>query len=249
MKRGLLAIAFALAVLLPATKVSSAAELRLLCSNALQSVMVELGPRFEKATGHKLLITYGSTGPLQTDIEKGAAFDVTILGPAAIDALIKQGKLAAASRVELARSGMGVAIRKGAPKPDLGSTEAFKRALLNAKSIAYSEVGLTGIYLKGLFHRLGIADQLSGKTKFGRGAEMVGKGEAELGLTQISEILPVAGAELAGPLPAEVQSYTVFPAGIAVSAPQPDAAKALLTFLTSPEAARVIRAHGLEPRS
>jgi molybdate transport system substrate-binding protein len=248
MKRSLLVIALGLACLLPATKTASAADLRLLCSNALQSVMVELGPQFEKATGHKLLITYGSTGPLQADIEKGAAFDVTILGPAAIEALIKQGKIAAGSRVDLARSGMGVAIRKGAPKPDLSSTDAFKRALLNAKSIAYSEAGLTGIYLKGLFQRLGLADELSGKIKFGRGAEMVGKGEAEIGLTQISEILPVAGAELAGPLPPEVQSYTVFPAGIAASAAQPAAAKALLTFLTTPEAARVIAAHGLEPR-
>lgn len=226
-----------------------AAEVRLICSNALQSVMVELGPQFEKATGHQLVITYGSTGPLKAQIEKGAAFDLTILGPAAIDDLTKQGKLAAATRVEVARSGMGVAIRKGASKPDLGSTEAFKRALLQAKSIAYSETGLTGTYLTGLFERLGISDALKAKTVQGRGAELVGKGEAELGMTQISEILPVAGAELAGPLPPELQHYTVFPAAVATAAQQADAAKDLLKFLASLEAAKVIRAHGLEPRA
>jgi molybdate transport system substrate-binding protein len=249
MKRRPQAIALGFALLLPTSMAANAAEVRLLCSNALQSVMVDLGPQFEKATGHKLLITYGSTGPLQAQIEKGAPFDVAILGPAAIDALTKQGKLTAGTRVDLARSGMGVAIGKGAPKPDLGSTEAFKRTLLNAQSIAYSEAGLTGTYLKGVFQRLGIADDLKAKTKFGRGADMVGKGEAELGITQISEILPVAGAELAGPLPPEVQHYTVFPAAISAAAQQADAAKALLSFLASPDAARVIKSHGLEPRS
>ncbi len=109
---------------------------------------------------------------------------------------------------------MGVAIRKGAPKPDLGTTQAFKQALLKAQTIAYSEGGLTGIYIKGLLERLGIAEELKSKIRFGRGAEMVGEGKAEIGLTQVSEILPVAGAELAGPLPPEIQQYTVFPAAL-----------------------------------
>ncbi len=249
MKRSLPAIALAgLALLLASAPAVTAAEVRLICSNALHSVMTELGPQFEKATGHKLFITYGSTGPLKTEIEKGAAFDLAILGPAAIDDLIKQGKLTAATRVDLARSGMGVAIRKGASKPDLGSTEAFKRTLLNAKSIAYSDAGLTGIYLKGLFQKLGIADDLKSKTRHGRGAEMVAKGEAEIGMTQISEILPVAGVELAGPLPPEMQQYTVFPAAVAAASQQAEAAKALLKFLASLEAVRVIRSQGLEPQ-
>ncbi len=248
MKRSFGMVALAGLLSLPVAASATAAEIRLICSNALHSVMVELGPQFEKATGHKLIVTYGSTGPLKEQIDKGAAFDLTILGPAAIDDLIKQGKAAAATRVEVARSGMGVAIRKGAPKPDLGSTDAFKRALLNAKSIAYSDTGLTGTYIKGLVQRLGIADELKSKVVNGRGAETVGQGKAELGITQISEILPVAGAELAGPLPPELQSYTVFPAAVATAAQQTDAAKDLLKFLGSPEAAKVIRSHGLEPR-
>jgi molybdate transport system substrate-binding protein len=190
---------------------------------------------------------YGSTGPLQAQIEKGEAFDAAILGVDATNVLVNNGKLAAATRADIARSGIGIAIRKGLPKPDIGTTDAFKRTLLDAKSIAYSEGGLTGIYLKGLFQRLGIADALKAKTVQGRGAELVGEGKADIGLTQISEILPVAGAELAGPLPPEVQQYTVFPAAAGAQAREPEAARAPLRFLTSPEAAKVIKAHDLEP--
>ena len=142
---------------------------------------------------------------------------------------------------------MGVAIRKGAPKPELGTTQAFKQALLKAQTIAYSDGGLTGIYIKGLVERLGIAEELKSKLRFGRGAEMVGEGRAEIGLTQISEILPVAGAELAGPLPPEIQQYTVFPAAVAAAAAQAEAGQALLKFLKSPDAAKVLKAKGLEP--
>jgi len=224
-----------------------AAEVRLICSNALQSVMVELGPQFEKATGHQLVITYGSTGPLKAMIEKGQAFDVAILGVEATDDLIKSGKLTATSRADIARSGMGVAIRKGAAKPDLATTQAFKQALLNAQTIAYSDGGLSGIYLKGLLERLGIAEQLKSKIRFGRGGEMVGEGKAEIGLTQISEILSELGADLAGPLPADIQQYTIFPAAIGSGAAHVEAAQALLKFLKSPEAAKVLKAKGLEP--
>jgi len=132
-------------------------------------------------------------------------------------------------------------------KPDLATTAAFKAALLNAQTVAYSDGGLTGIYLKGLFDRLGMTEALKPKIRRGRGAEMVGEGKADIGLTQISEILPVAGAELAGPLPQEVQQYTVFPAAIGVGAAQPDAARALLKFLVSPDTAKVLKAKGLEP--
>ena len=226
---------------------AGAAEITLLCSNALKSVVEELGPQFEKATGHKLKTEYGSTGPLKAQIEKGQAFDVAILGVEAIDDLVKRGLLAAGSRADVARSGMGVAIRKGAAKPDLGTTPAFKQSLLKASTIAYSDGGLTGIYLKGLFERLGITEELKPKLRLGRGAEMVGEGKAEIGLTQISEILHVAGAELAGPLPPEIQQYTIFPAAIGASAAQAEAGKGLLKFLKSPDAAKVLRAKGLEP--
>jgi molybdate transport system substrate-binding protein len=226
---------------------AAAAELTLLISNALKTVMEDIAPRFEIATGHKLAITYGSTNPMKARIEKGEAFDLAILGDAAIDDLIKQGKLAAATRTVVARSGLGIAIRKGMTKPDISTTDAFKRTLLDAKSIAYLDDGLTGTYLKVLFQRLGIADNMKSKHKSARGGEAVAAGEVELGVTQISEILYQKGTELAGPLPPEIQNYTNFSSAISAGAKQPDAAKALLKYFLSPDAARVMKANGLEP--
>ena len=224
-----------------------AAEITLLVSNAFKSAMEGLAPQFERTSGHKLVITYGSTNPLKVRIEKGEACDLVILSGAAIDDLIKHGRLVASTRAVIAKSGMGVAIRKGAPKPNLGTTEAFKHALINAKSIAFLEQGLTGVYLTGLFQRLGIAEVLKSKIKYVRAGEAVAEGEAEIGITQISEILPVSGVELAGPLPSEIQSYALFVAAVGASAKQADAAKALLTYLGMPDAASVMRANGLEP--
>ena len=178
-------------------------------------------------------------------------FDLAILGAPPADDLIKQGKLVAASRTEIARSLAGVAVKKGAPKPDIGTTDAFKRALIDAKSIAYVEQGATGIYLKGLLQRLGIAEQLQAKTKLlppsNPAAFAVANGEAEIGMTQMSEILPYAGAELVGPLPAEIGLVSVYPAAVATAAKEPDAAKALIKFLTGPAAAAVLKAKGLDP--
>ena len=241
------AAAAGVALMLASATSANAAEITALVSNALKTVLEELAPPFERATEHKLKIAFGSTDALKARIEKGDAFDLAILGAAAADDLIKQGRLVATTRVDIARSGLGVAIRKGAPKPDLGTTDAFKRTLIGAASIAYSEQGLTGVYLKSLFQRLGITEDLKSKTKNGSGAELVAKGEAEIGMTQASEILPVAGVELAGPLPPEIQQYTVFPAAVGAAAKQADAAKVLLKFLASPDAARVMRAKGLEP--
>ena len=226
---------------------AGAAELTLLISNAMITVVQDLAPRFEAASGHKLAITYGSTNPLKARIEKGNAFDLTILSEGAIDDLVKQGKLAAPTRTLVARSGLGLAIRKGAPKPDIRTTEGFKRTLLDAKSIAYLEDGLTGTYLRVLFQRMEITDSMKSRYKNARGAEAVSKGEAELGVTQMSEILHQTGAELAGPLPAEIQNYTNFASAISAGAKQPDAARAFLKYFTSPDAVRVIRASGLEP--
>jgi len=230
---------------------AQAAEIKVLSSNAVKTVLEELGPRFEKATEHKLVITFSSAAALKSNIEKGEAFDLAILTASAADDLIRQGKLAAATRTDLVRSGAGVAIRKGAPKPDISTTDAFKRTLLNAKSIGYVEQGATGLYLKGLLERLGIAEELKPKTKLlaTGAAEAVANGEVEIGMTQISEILPYAEAQLAGPLPPEIQLYTVFPAAISASAKEPEAAKALIKFLTSPAAASVIKAKGMEPAS
>jgi molybdate transport system substrate-binding protein len=247
MKIRLMAAAAALLALLAMTFAVEAAEVRALFSNAVKSVTDELAPQFEKASGHRLLLVYGSTNPLKAQIDKGEPFDLTILGDSAIDELIKQGKLAGATRTIVARSGIGVVIRKGAPKPDIGTKEAFTRAFVNAKSIAYSSQGLSGAYLKDLFQRLGIADTLRPKTKDARAAESIAAGEAEIGATQISEILPVAGAQLAGPLPAEIQKYFVFVAAISSGSKQVDAANAVLKFLLSSKAVETIKANGLEP--
>ncbi len=244
--RAITAAAITLAMVCAPT-VSAAAEVTLLISNALKTVMEDLAPRFEKATGHKLMISYGSTNPMKARIEKGEAFDLTILGDDAIDALIKQGKLDGATCAVIARSVLGVAIRKGATKYDVSTTDAFKRTLLDAKSIGYLEDGLTGTYLKVLFQRLGIADNVRPKLKSVRGAEAVASGEVELGVTQISEILYQKGAELAGPLPPEIQHYTNFSSAVAAGARQADAAKALLEYFAAPDAVRVMKANGLEP--
>jgi molybdate transport system substrate-binding protein len=230
---------------------ASAAEIRVISSNALKATLEELAPAFEQASGHKLVLAFGAAAPLKTEIEKGAMFDVALLNAAGIDDLIKQGRLAAATRADLARSGIGVAVRKGAPAPDIGTVEAFKRALLAARSVAYIEQGGSGIYLKALLPRLGIADALKDTLKLLPPENPIGlaitNGEVELGMTQISEILPYAGAQLVGPLPADIQSVTVFTIAAAANAPQPEPAKALIRFLATPAAAAVLKAKGLDP--
>jgi molybdate transport system substrate-binding protein len=240
---------FALAVF--AAGAANAAEVKVFASNALKTVLEELGPQFEKASEHKLTMNFNAAAMLKAEIEKGAAFDLAILGAPAADDLIRQGKLVAATRTEIARSVAGVAVKKGAPKPDISTTEAFKRALIEAKSICYVEQGATGIYLKGLFERLGIANELKAKTKLlppsNPAAYAVANGEAEIGMTQISEILPYAGAELVGPLPAEIALHSVYPAAVGANAKEPEAAKALIKFLTTPAVVPMLKAKGLQP--
>jgi molybdate transport system substrate-binding protein len=229
-----------------------AAEIRVFSSNAVKTVLEALEAEFEKASGHKIVFTYDTAAVLKTQIEKGAAFDVAILTAAGVDDLIKQGKIAAASRADLARSGAGVAIKKGAARPDISTTDAFKRTLLNAKSFGYVEAGATGIYLKNLFVKLGIADELKAKfkpieAKVGAGPA-VAAGDVEISMTQISEILPYAGAELLGPLPKEIQLNTDFAMGIAANSKEANAAGAWLKFMATPSSTAVIKAKGLEPR-
>ena len=240
---------FALAVF--ATSPASAAEVKVLASNALKTVLQELVPQFEKTTEHKLAITYGSTGTLSASIEKGTPFDLTILGADALDGFVKQGKLVAATRTAVARSGIGVAYRKGAPKPDISTAEALKRALLSAKSVSFNTQGLSGTYMLSVIDKMGIAAEVKPKVKVPpvSAAVDVANGVADLGMTQVSEILPHAaeGAELAGPLPAELQLYTIFAIAVGSDAKQPDAAKALIRFLTAPAAVPVLKAKGLEP--
>ena len=230
---------------------ASAAEIKIICANAFKTVLEELTPTFEKATGHKLVVIWGGAVPLTAQIERGEAFDLAVLTASRIDDLIKQGKLVIATRTNLATSGAGVAVRKGTPKPDISTVEAYKRALLNAKSVAYVGQGSTGIYLKELLPRLGIADALKDKIKLlplgNPVALAIANGEAEIGMTQISEILPYAGAELVGPFPAEIQLRTSFATAVGTNAKEPEPAKALIKFLTAPAAASVFKAKGLDP--
>jgi molybdate transport system substrate-binding protein len=222
-----------------------AAEIKVLSTNALKSVLEDLGPKFEQSSGHKLAITWGTAAQLKGQIEKGAAVDVAVVTDAGADDLIKQGKLA--SRTTLARSGTAVAIQKGAPKPPLASADDFKKMVLAAKSIAWVEQGASGIYLKGLFERLGVMDEIKGKLKAVKAAgEAVANHEAEIGFTQVSEILPHPGAEVGGMLPPDVQQFTTFAVGVRDKASEP--AEALVKFLKTEASADVIKAKGLEPR-
>ena len=245
------AAAVGFAVVLAANGSASAADIKVISSNALRTTLEQLAPEFEKSTGHKLVFTFGAAVPLKAGIEKGATFDLAVLTTAGVDDLIKQGKLVGATRTALAKSGAGVAVRKGAHKPDISTVDAFKRALLDAKSVAYVEQGGTGIYLKALLVRLGIADALENRVKRlppeNPAAHAVANGEAEIGMTQISEILPYAGAELVGPFPSEIQLTTSFATAVGAGAQQPDAAKTLIKYLTAPAAAAVFKAKGLDP--
>ena len=224
--------------------------MRVLCTNGLKTVMLDLSPDFERTIGTKVVITWGSANGLLKELETGAGGDLAILTAEAIDGLIKEGKVVAGSRVDLARSGIGVAVRKGAHKPDIGTPDALKGALLAAKSVAHSRTGMSGIYFPTVLARLGIADEMKSKivtpdpgTPVG---EVVARGEAEIGVQQISELLPVAGIEIVGPLPASLQKITTFSAGVLTAAKEPDAARALVKFVAS--ASRPLLADkGLEP--
>lgn len=189
-------------------------------------------------------------GALKRQIDAGEKFDVAILTTPLIDDVIKERKIASGTRADVALSGLGVALRTGAHKPDISSADAFKRALLKAKSISYGKEGATAIYLASLFDRLGITEQMKPKTKFpptGRGAELVAAGETEILLTAISTFEPVPGAELLGPFPTELQSYVSYSAGIGTAATEAEAGKALINFLKAPTADPVLRAKGMEP--
>src|ERR1700722_9622786 len=227
---------------------AQAAEIKVLASTAVKTTLEELGPQFEKATGNKVDFTFAPATVLKEKIDQGAVFDVAILTAPISDGLAAEGKIGAA-RTSIAHSGIGVAIHRGAPKPDISTTEAFKRALLNAKSVGFTAGGASGAYLKTLFEKLGIADELKPRLKLLQGAagEAAANGEVEIGMTQNSEILPYANAELAGPLPPDVQSYTYFSAAVSVASKEAGAAKAFIEFLAAPAALAFIKAKGMEP--
>ena len=234
---------------------ASAAEVRVLITTAMKAAIDDLGPAFEKATGHTLNITYGPSGALAKRIAGGEPADLVILA-GGIDDLIKQGKVVADSRRDVARVRIGVAVRKGASRPDIGTVEAFRRTLLAARSVAYVDPaagGASGVYLAKMLDRLGILAEVNAKARLARGgtedmvSAIVARGEAEIGLQQISEIMSVAGAELVGPLPEELQTVTVYTAGVPHTAKEAAGARALASFLTTPAAAAIYKTKGLDP--
>jgi molybdate transport system substrate-binding protein len=229
---------------------SHADEIRVMASNAFKEAYLELVPRFEQASGHKVVTSFVGSADIMKRMKAGESTDLVILAGNSVDELIKLGKVVPGSRVDLAKSGVGVAVRAGAPKPDIGSGDALKRALLAAKSIGYSS-GPSGAYIAGLFQRMGIADEVKPKIRQTPPGVAVGdliaRGETEIGFQQVSELLPIAGIDFLGPLPPDIQQFTVFSAGIHVAAKEPVAAKALVQFLSSPASALVIRKKGMEP--
>ena len=232
------------------------AEIKLLSTTAMKTTLDWLSSQFERASGRKLVASYAPSTQIAKRVAEGEAADVVIVTGPGIDELIKQGRIVAGSRVDIARSPIGVAVRAGARQPDISSVENFKRALLAAKSIAMSNPmggGASGIHLWSVFEKLGLAPALKAKTRFGPGgpAGLIGlyllRGEAEIGLQQMPELMAVPGIDIVGPVPGELQSISVFAAGIPTNAKIAEAGKALVKFLTTPAAAAVIKAKGMEP--
>ena len=226
--------------------------IKIMSSGGLKGVLGELAGAFERASGRRLETVFNPPNAVKTRIESGEAFDVVVLSAVLIDELAAKQKIVPASRIALARSGLGVAVRVGAPQPDISTADAFRATLLNAKSIVCSDPAggaASGIHFQKVIERLGIAKEVMAKARLNSGsynAEIVARGEAEIAIQQISEIVPVKGADLVGPLPPAVQVTTVFVAAIGANSPEPAVAQALIDFLTSAEARNVITANGME---
>lgn len=253
-------LAAALPLLAVFAGTGEAAELKVVCAGAMRAVLQELGPAFEKESGHKLTVEFATAGKVEEKVAAGDPIDVAILTKPRADKLIRAAKLVGGSTETLASAPIGLAVKKGAPKPDIGSVEAFKKALLNAKSIAYTDPasgGTSGTHMAQVLEKLGIANELKPKTRLvsanagqqsPRVGDVVAKGEAELGLQPISELKEVDGVEVVGPIPAELQSPDlVYAAGSPFYSEQPIAAKQLIDFLASPPAKAVYKAKGMEP--
>ena len=235
---------------------ASGVEIKVLSTTALKLVFEELTPRFERETGHRLSVSLGASAQLQSRLDQGEAADVAILTTADARDSVARGKLAAGSLVDVARSSIGVAVRKGTAKPDISSAESFKRVMLAAKAIACSKPvggGASGAHLAKVFERLGISEAMQAKAKYGGGGTsglaglFVQRGEADIAIQQMAELMMVDGLDVVGPLPAEIQGVTLFTAGVPASASHAEAGRALIDFLTSPAAKSVIKAKGLEP--
>jgi molybdate transport system substrate-binding protein len=246
---GWFAVLLAIAVL---SQPASSADIKVLTAGAMRGVLVELLPQFEKDTGHKVSLDNATAGTLARRIEGGEAFDVAVITPRVIDSLTEKGRIAPGSRVDLAKVGIGVAVKEGAALPDIATVEAFRRTLLAAKSVAYIDPkagGSSGIYFDGLLDRLGIAGEIRPKARLKQGgyvADLVASGEAEVAVHQISEIVPVKGVVLVGPLPAEIQSFTTYAAAIGAETKNAAPARALIEHIAGPASAPVMKAKGMD---
>jgi molybdate transport system substrate-binding protein len=232
-----------------------AAEIDALVSTAIKAATDELLPPFERANGHLVRASYGSSGALIRRFDAGERADVFLTDSAAIDALIKQGKVVP-GRIDLARTGIGIAVRRGAPRPDVSTPEALKRALLAARSVAHAAPAsgsITAAHIMGVFERLGIAGEVTPKVKLaaggpdGRVSVLVSSGVAEIGLQQVSELMSNPEVDVIGMLPPELQQITLYSAGVTASAREPKAAAALIAALSAPSAAAIFKAKGLDP--
>ena len=233
--------------------VALAADIKVLTAGAFKQVLLEAIPAFEAKTGHKVSIDNDTVGALVKRIDGGEAFDLVVVSPGAIKDLAKTGKVVDGIGIDLAKVGVGVMVKEGAPKPDIGSVEAFKQAVLAAKSVAYIDPasgGSSGVYVEALFAKLGIADQVKPKAKLKKGghvADLISSGEAELGIHQISEIVSEKGVTLVGPLPAEIQNYTTYTVNLATTAKGNAAAATLFDYLAGPALPPILKAKGMEP--
>ena len=252
---GLIALASLILSLssLAGSGLARADEIKVMASVALKSTLDDLATKFERTGGGKVTMVYGLAAQLKLRISDGEADDVAILIRPMMEDLLTQGKLAVGTLINVGGTPIAIAIRAGAPKPDIGTVDALKHTLIVAKSISYADPakgGASGVYFAKVVEKLGLTDELKAKTILVPGAqapELVAKGEAELGVAQGSEIIPIAGAEVLGPLPGNLGSVTLFTAGIATTSKGPDAAKAFIKFITGPDAAPVLKAKGFNP--
>ena len=225
------------------------AEIKVLSSIATKEAYLELVPQFEQTSGHKVATTWSGTTAIMQKMAAGERYDLVIISSTELEDLIRQGKVISGSRIDLAKSGIGAAVRSGAPKPDISSAEALKKALLAAKTVGYTS-GPSGVYMGSLVERMGIADEVKAKFRSvpsgGTIGTIVASGDCEIGFQQISELVHIPGVTYIGPLPADVQRVTIFSCGVQIGAPQPDAAEALVAFLSTPAARGVMQKHGLE---
>jgi molybdate transport system substrate-binding protein len=232
---------------------AQAVDINVIAAGATKAVVQALAVQFEASSGHRVVLVTDTAGGVSRRVEQGEAADVVVATPAVIDTLVQNGKIQFGSRIDVARTRIGVAVREGAPRPDISSVEAVRKLLLSASSIAYVDPasgGSSGIYFAGLLERMGLAEAMRPKTRLKAGgyvAELVANGEAEVAFHQISEIVPVRGVTLVGPLPEEIQSTTTYSAGLAAVAHEPEAARAFMEFLASPTSVPVLMAAGMEP--